>query len=36
MNPPPAGTLRVWLVDRCVNSPQNNGPEWLKPIKVVA
>jgi len=29
----PAGTLRVWPVDRRVNSPKNNGPELLRPIE---
>ena len=28
----PAGTLRVWPVDRRVNSPRNNRPELLKPL----
>ena len=26
----PAGTLRVWPVDRRVNSPRSNGPELLE------
>jgi putative SOS response-associated peptidase YedK len=30
LHPSPTGTLRVWLVDRRVNSPQNNGPELLE------
>jgi putative SOS response-associated peptidase YedK len=32
LHPLPAGTLRVWQVDRRVNSPKNNGPELLKPV----
>ncbi len=32
LRPAPAGTLRVWPVDRRVNSPRNNGPELLKAI----
>jgi putative SOS response-associated peptidase YedK len=30
--PSPAGTLRVWPVDRRVNSPKNNGAELLDAI----
>jgi putative SOS response-associated peptidase YedK len=36
LHPPPDGTLRTWAVDRRVNSPQNNGPELLKPIDLAA
>ena len=36
LHPPPAGTLRVWRVDRRVNSPKNNGPELLEPIDLAA
>ena len=32
LHPSPAGTLRVWPVDRRVNSPKNNGPELLEAI----
>lgn len=36
LHPSPAGTLRVWPVDRRVNSPRNNGPELLKPVGPVS
>ena len=36
LHSPPAGTLRVWRVDRRVNSPKNNGPELLEPIDLPA
>jgi putative SOS response-associated peptidase YedK len=32
LHPSPVGTLRVWPVDRRVNSPKNNGAELLQPI----
>jgi putative SOS response-associated peptidase YedK len=36
LHPPPAGTLRVWRVERRANSPKNNGPELLEPIDLAA
>ncbi len=32
LRPALAGTLRVWPVDRRVNTPRNNGRELLKAI----
>ncbi len=32
LHPAPEGTLRVWPIDRRVNSPRNNGPELLNAI----
>jgi putative SOS response-associated peptidase YedK len=32
LHPSPAGTLRIWPVDRRVGSPRNNGPELLESI----
>ena len=34
LHPSPEGTLRVWRVDRRVNSPKYNGPELLAPVEV--
>ena len=34
LHPSPAGTLRVWPVDRRVNSPRNNGPELLAAMEL--
>jgi hypothetical protein len=36
LHPSPAGSLRVWPVDRRVNSPLNKGPELLEAVGLVA
>jgi putative SOS response-associated peptidase YedK len=32
LHPLPAGTLRVWPVNRRVNGPKNNGPELFEAV----
>jgi putative SOS response-associated peptidase YedK len=33
LHPSPAGTLRVWPMDRPGNIPRNDGPELLQPVE---
>jgi hypothetical protein len=33
LHPPPAGTLRIWPMDRRANTPRNNGPESLDAVE---